>query len=323
MRESELWADVPRRDECGSGDFAHPNPGHPHVVVFQNSGHGDHRSANEYDTAGGEAMIKTITHPDTGKAFKLGRRRPVARCPRLSLRNYLLKSFPTAPPAIDYSAKPKAFLSEILGNDVLGDCTAAGAFHIGGMLLANASAQIPYTQADVIKFYSATTGYVPGDESTDQGGNEQDVLNWWRQYGLLGNGSHAITGWVAVNGNAAEEVRAALWLFENLYFGVELPDAWINPMPGASGFIWAMAGDPDPDNGHCFAGVGYDAGGVTIDTWGMSGTVTWDAVAKYAASAGQGELYAVLGQDAIDKATAKAPNGLDWSQLVADLDSLR
>lgn len=30
-------------------------------------------------------MIKTITHPDTGKAFKLGRRCPVAHCPRISI----------------------------------------------------------------------------------------------------------------------------------------------------------------------------------------------------------------------------------------------
>lgn len=81
--------------------------------------------------------MKTIVHPTTGRSFKLGRR-PIARCPRLSLRNYLLKSFPTAPAFVDYSAAPAAFLAEILGNDMLGDCTAAGAFHVGGTLLANA-----------------------------------------------------------------------------------------------------------------------------------------------------------------------------------------
>jgi len=266
--------------------------------------------------------VKTIVHPVTGRPFKLGRRRPIARGPRLSLRNYLLKGFPAAPTSIDYSAKPAAFLAEILGNDALRDCTAAGAFHIGGTLLANAGAPIPFTEADVVKFYSATTGYVPGDEATDQGGDEQDVLNYWKATGLL-PGSHQISGWVAIDGSNEDEVKAALWLFENLYFGVELPDAWINPMPGASGFTWDVAGDPDPDNGHCFAGVAYDGAGVTIDSWGMLGKITYQAMAKYASTAGQGELYAVLGPDAIDKASGKAPNGFDAAQLAADLDSIK
>ena len=219
--------------------------------------------------------------------------------------------------------KPAAFLSQILGNDLLGDCTSAGAFHVAGTLLANADQAINYTRADAIAFYSATTGYVPGDESTDQGGDEQTVLNWWQTKGLLADGSHKIDGWVAVDGTNAEEAKAALWLFENLYFGVELPDGWISPMPSASGFTWDVAGPANPDNGHCFSGEAYNANGVLVDTWGMLGTVTWAAVAEYAATAGSGELYAVLGPDAINKATAKAPNGLDASQLLADMESLR
>ena len=194
--------------------------------------------------------VKTIVHPVTGRSFKLGRRRPLTRGPRIELRRYLSAALPAAPASIDYSAKPAAFLSQILGNDALGDCTAAGAFHIGGTLLANAGQPIPFTDADVIKFYSATTGYVPGDEATDQGGDEQQVLAYWRATGLL-PGQHQISGWVAVDGTNQAEVEAALWLFENLYFGIELPEAWVNPMPSASGFTWGIAGGADPDNGHC------------------------------------------------------------------------
>ena len=232
-------------------------------------------------------------------------------------------SFPPAPPAADYSVKPAAFLAQILGNDQLGDCTAAGAFHVAGTLLANADQPVPFTDADVIKFYSATTGYVPGDEATDQGGDEQTVLNYWQSKGLLSDGSHRISGRIAVNAGDAEEVRAALWLFENLYFGVALPDAWVNPMPDAAGFTWDVAGAADPNNGHCFAGVAYDADGVTIDTWGMLGCLTWPALAEYASAKSHGELYAVLGSDAINKATQKAPNGFDATQLAADLASMK
>ncbi len=44
---------------------------------------------------------------------------------------------------------------------------------------------------------------------------------------------HKIAGWMAVNAADPHEYRTALWLFENLYFGIELPDAWINPMPSS------------------------------------------------------------------------------------------
>ena len=72
-----------------------------------------------------------------------------------------------------------------------------------------------------------------------------------------------------------------MWLFENLYFGLELPDAWINPMPDAPGFVWDAAGPADPQNGHCVVGVGYTAQGITIDSWGMTGLLTDKAIAKY------------------------------------------
>ena len=87
----------------------------------------------------------------------------------------------------------------------------------------------------------------------------------------------AIAGRRTVDATNIEECQTALWLFENLYFGLELPDAWINPMPSASGFVWDAAGAPDPDNGQCVVGVGYTAAGITIDTWGMTGLMTNEA----------------------------------------------
>ena len=67
---------------------------------------------------------------------------------------------------------------------------------------------------------------------------------------------------------------------------------------------------------------GYSGNGVTIATWGMTGLLTDAAIAKYVVELAGGALYAVISQDAISKAAAKAPNGFDWTQLVADFDSL-
>ena len=59
-----------------------------------------------------------------------------------------------------------------------------------------------------------------------------------------------------------------------------------------------------------------------FDTWGMTGLMTDAAIAKYATQSANGELYTVVSQDGMDKATQKAPNGFDWSQLTADFDSM-
>jgi hypothetical protein len=68
--------------------------------------------------------------------------------------------------------------------------------------------------------------------------------------------------------------------------------------------------------------VGYNANGIVIDTWGMTGLMTTAAVAMYPTPANNGELYTVVSQDAISTATQKAPSGFDWSQLIADFDSM-
>jgi hypothetical protein len=266
--------------------------------------------------------VKTIKHPNSKLTFRLGRKRPVARCPRFSLHNYLMRGLPAPPATADYSKPAAAALANVYCNDTLGDCVIAGIGHVVGVLTAGATGSpFVYTNDQIIQLYSAIGGYVPGQPSTDQGCDEQTALNYWENNGAPA-GSHRIAGWLSVNAADPTEYRAALWLFENLYFGLELPDAWINPMPAESGFTWNAAGPADPNNGHCVVGIGYTAQGVTIDTWGMTGTLTDKAIAKYGTQDSHGEVYTVVSQDAISQASQKAPNGFDWSQLIADFDSM-
>lgn len=264
-------------------------------------------------------MAVKIVSDELGRSFKMGRNRPVARGPRLSLKNYLLTRMPLPPAEYDYTAKASKVLAQMLGNDRLGDCTAASAFHIAGTMLANANAPVTWAASQVIPFYSATGGYIPGKESTDNGANEVDVLNYWQNFGLLPDGSHKIAAWMAVDAKNNDEVATAIWLFENVYCGAEMPDAWVTPVPHVGGFTWDLAGAPNPDNGHAFPGLAYGPGGVMISTWGMTGKLTWPAIEKYAGHADGGELYTVLSADSIERASAKAPNGLDLAQLTNDM----
>lgn len=266
--------------------------------------------------------VKTIKHPATQRAYKLGRRRPVARCPRFSLSNYLMRSLPAPPASCDYSEKAAGALTNVYENDTLGDCVIAGMAHVVGVLTGNSG--VPafiYSNQQIIELYSAIGGYVPNEPATDRGCDEQTALNYWENNGAPA-GQNQISGWLAVNSADPTEYRTALWLFENLYFGLELPDAWINPMPSRPGFTWDIAGAADPENGHCVVGVGYTPDGIQIDTWGMIGLLTDRAVARYGSHASHGAVYTVVSEEGINKATQKAPSGFDWSQLIADFDSM-
>ncbi len=117
-------------------------------------------------------------------------------------------------------------------------------------------------------------------------------------------------------------MRQAIFLFENLIIGMELPDQWIRPFPHMSGFQWDEAGPPDPENGHCIAGFATDNHGIRVSSWAMTGILTYAALSKYGSPKHNGEVYTVLSEELISKAQQRAPNGLNFSQLIADFKSL-
>ncbi len=271
--------------------------------------------------------VKTIT--SDGRTFRFGRKAPVVRYPILSLKNYLANTLPSPPSSIDYSTGSSSALSEMYMNDTLGDCVIACVEHIEGVLTGDASdnninvssSPLLFTNTQTVAFYSAACGYA-NTPSTDNGCDIQTVLSFWENNGSPKGSSHKIVGILAVDPTNLTECQTAVWLFENLIFGVDLPSAWVSPMPSASGFVWDVAGAPDPQNGHCFPAFGYNSTGFKIATWAMTGTITVAAVTKYAVASARGELYVVISQDQLNTASALAPNGLNWTQLVADFQAL-
>jgi hypothetical protein len=236
---------------------------------------------------------------------------------RLDVNNRL----PKHPPNVDFTPKAIKGLDNVYLNDNIGDCTIAGPAHLINIFLANAKKDINiFSSQQILNLYSSITGYNPNDPKTDQGADLSTVLDYWRTKGFTS--SHKIVGYLKINGADIDEVRAALYLFEGLYLGLELPDEYINPFPTNSGFVWDVAGDPDPDNGHCIVAGGYDTQTITIATWGLIGHMTNAAFTKYFSTQNNGEVYAVLTQDVLNKATKKNPDGLDWEQLQSDFKEL-
>jgi hypothetical protein len=264
--------------------------------------------------------LKRIQHPD-GRTFGFGRKCPLVRFPFPRLKRYLLPNI-IPPPTCDYSTAAASSLRQMYKNDILGDCVIAMVEHLEGVLTGNAGEPpLLYTDDQTIAYYSTVCGYNLSDPSTDQGCDVQTVLTYWENNGAPSGSSHKIAGILSVDPTNILECQMAVWLFENLIFGVELPNAWISSPP-APGFIWDIAGDAVPENGHCFPAIGYDSNKFLISTWAMLGHITNAAVTKYCVPSVNGELYTVISQDQINVATQLAPNGFNWAQLLADFQAM-
>ena len=161
--------------------------------------------------------------------------------------------------------------------------------------------------ADVLAVYTAITGYNPADPNTDQGANELDVLNYWRNNGILG---HKITAFVQVEHDKLDHIRAAINLFGGVYAGVRLPDSAMDAFD--HGQMWSDISQTATD-GHAIPLVGYDADGFSAITWGRKVYITNLWAAKYF-----DESYAVLSPDWIQP-VGVAPSGFGEAQLMTDL----
>jgi hypothetical protein len=237
--------------------------------------------------------------------FKLGRLSSppemLAKAPKLSA--YLDDQLPS-PPAI-YQSVTNISDWGMLGNDQLGDCTAAGAGHLE-MVWTDQVSGTPRTVTtdEVIKFYELQ-GYDPSDPSTDQGANMMDVLASWHSDGLAGDKIAAYAR-VALEDHTVEQ---AIALFGGAYIGVNLPNSAIQQF--GNGQDWDVVDDDGGiAGGHCVVLVGYDESGATVVTWGRTVKASWDWLRKYTE-----EAWAVLPSE-YEEGTV---NGFNFSQLSGDL----
>ncbi len=182
--------------------------------------------------------LKSAYAPSLKRNVKFGRKKPKFPSPKLKASSFLNLSQISVPASTNYRANASASLRNIYGNDTLGDCVPAGCNHTDGEENANAGSSFVPTLANVIADYSAIGGYVPGNEATDNGCDEDtrctDYQSW---YHVRRTPSKRLPAVISVDATNDAEVRACFYLFENLIFGVGLPDKWISPMPSADGFV--------------------------------------------------------------------------------------
>ena len=233
---------------------------------------------------------------------KLGR---LPSAPRDLVRSIPLKSVLTSgytgtvPDVVAYV--PAAANLPMDSNDSLGDCTAAAAAHVETAFSQfGQGAPIVPSNADVISFYSGSTGYVPGNPSTDQGGDMQTVLKYWNQTGIAG---HKLAAYFAVDPKDFEEMRAALYLFGNLYIGFSCTQGFENAFN--KGTVFDVVRRDRVLGGHAVAVHQITKNGnIKGSTWGGYFEMTPAAWTAYV-----DEPYAAVSQEWVKNNAT--PEGLD------------
>jgi len=100
-------------------------------------------------------------------------------------------SVPTPPDTCNWAADVGAWRP--LGNLTKSNCTAVMIAHqIQAMTEAELGAAALVSYRQTMKFYSATSGYIPGRPRTDRGAAMLTVMNRWRRVGMRGTGSRPI-----------------------------------------------------------------------------------------------------------------------------------
>lgn len=225
---------------------------------------------------------------------------------------------PPVPPSADFSHYVAAW--PMLDNDAIGDCTIAAVGHAVQCWTAAAGDQRVMTVAEAIAGYEMF-GYLPGDDSTDQGANAQDVLTQWLSTGFSVGGRHdVLSGFCALDAADTFEVKAGVAWLGVVYAGLALPlavegaDSWdCGPLERSGAPAegpWAVGSW----GGHAVPIVGYSPRGLLVVTWGKTLWMTWQFWRTYA-----DEAFGLLSRDF---ASAVVPAEA-WATLEADMADLR
>lgn len=248
-------------------------------------------------------------------SYKLGRLapHPEETHPRVHFNRHIAGPAPI-PSKIDWYSKVTSF--PMLLNDQLGDCTAAGFWHLVQSWSASVAKSFTPTNQEALDLYEPTGGYVPGNPSTDQGANEQNVLAYLAIDGCDG---HKVDAFAQVDPHNQTEVLTALNAFGGLYIGIMCPDSmqqqFAAAQPGQMPVIDVVPG-AQIEGGHCIVVVGWDGENYICVTWGALVKVTPAFWNKYVE-----EVWAVISADFFN-ADGNDPAGVNLQSLVAEFNEI-
>jgi hypothetical protein len=254
--------------------------------------------------------------------YKLGKKDPKWSPKILRFGDFIqLDQTPLVPPEktyLEYKIPPDQI--GMFGNDTMSDCLAAYWAHHLMLITAHTAKPFVPEVADVVKLYSAFTGYDPrqtdsdGNNPTDNGGTFTDLYNYLQTTGFCGR---KILGWVSINPANRLHRQLATWLFLGCGVGIQCPSNAQDQFAAKQPFE-AVDNDGGPAGGHAIFESGDGALGHNYETWGFGaqkGSNAWDR--KYV-----DEVYAVLTDDVIERATGLARSVLNVDKLLGVLKGM-
>ncbi len=206
-----------------------------------------------------------------------------------------------------------------LGNDIAGDCVWATQAHVLQCMQRGVGRpETHFDQKSVLSDYSAVTGYVRGDDSTDNGTQMGDAASYWRKTGLVdANGErHKIEAYVDLRITDTDELMQACFDFGGIALGVNLPQSaqtqWSQRRP------WTYESSKSKIlGGHAVLLAGRNHNGsAVIATWNGITSATMEWVEAYA-----DEAVAFFSLDYLDEKGLN-PRGYDRAELQRRLAAL-
>lgn len=253
--------------------------------------------------------------------FSLGRKNRTfnPRIPHLSALRYMAAqrgiAVPAPPPAVDWTTGLPTNLG-MFGNDSLGDCTCAAVYHAIQVWTQRTQTAIDTEpDAEAVALYEAACGYVPGQPNTDQGGVEQDVLQYWMLQGvpLNAGGAQKLSAFVEVDPSNQADVKLAINDCGVCYIGFNVPDYAMS-----TSATWdVQPGTPNIVGGHAVVLAAYDTVGPTCITWGRLQKMTWAFFGAFT-----DEAYMLADADWFN-AQGVSPAGLSLSDLESQMEALK
>jgi hypothetical protein len=204
--------------------------------------------------------------------------------------------------------------SVIKGFGGAGDCVFAGAAHETMLWKAETGLPLAFTGRSVIGDYSALTGYVIGNDATDQGTIVRDALDYRLKIGIadVAGERHKIGAYLALDPGNLEHLLEALWLFGVVGIGINFPDTAMDQF--AAGEPWSVFPTARIVGGHYIPLVAMRANLVCV-TWGRLQEMQMTFFQKYC-----DEAFAILTPEMLT--AGKSLEGFDLSALQSDLNSL-
>jgi hypothetical protein len=173
----------------------------------------------------------------------------------------------------------------MLRNDIIGNCTIAGAGHVieywkivAGLSLITMTDLEAQVQYEILGGYDPKQTKANGSNPTDQGCIELNVLQYFQTHGIMaGSKLHPLIKFVNVPTINLDQIKSSIINLGNCYLGYNLPTNAIQTT------LWDIDPTATIEGGHCVNAVGFDdsLNLLYVVSWGTIVPVTYNFHNKY------------------------------------------